>query len=199
MASEIRPPGTARIEAFSDGVIAIVITVMVLELKLPDNVYMTHSLLGIVKLATPKVLVYMLSFVVVAILLVNHHALMREAPHASSALYWWNAHLLFWISLIPFSTATMGTNPFEPSAVGFYGAILGLTAFAFTLLHRHVSRAGQRRGRASLRTRSVIFKDVLSTALYIAAIPLAYVSIYISDAIYVAISAAYFLPDFELN
>src|SRR5258706_10186747 len=103
MASEIKPPGTARIESFSHGVIAIVITVMVLELKLPDDVYATHSLLGIVELATPKILVYILSFVVIAIFLVNHHSLMREAPHATPSLYWWNAHLLFWISLIPFS------------------------------------------------------------------------------------------------
>ena len=119
MSSEYKPPSTARIEAFSDGVIAIIITVMILELRLPDDVYSTHSLLAIVQLVTPKILVYMLSFLVVAILLVNHHAVMRLEPHATTALYWWNAHLLFWLSLIPFSTSTMGANPRETSAVAF--------------------------------------------------------------------------------
>jgi uncharacterized membrane protein len=134
-----------------------------------------------------------------AIMLVNHHAVMRLAPHATTPLYWWNAHLLFWLSLIPFSTSTMGTNPLEPSAVAFYGAILGLNGFAFTMLHRYVSQRGVARGLATLRTRSVIIKDAVSTSLYLASIPLAYVSVFLSDAIFVAIAAAYFLPEFELD
>ena len=199
MSSEYKPPSTARIESFSDGVIAIIITVMILELRLPENVYATHSLLAIVQLVTPKILVYMLSFLVVAILLVNHHAVMRLEPHATTPLYWWNAHLLFWLSLIPFSTSTMGANPLEPSAVAFYGAILGMNGFAFMMLHRYVSQRGVARGLATLRTRSVILKDAVSTFLYLASIPLAYVSVFLSDAIFVAIAAAYFLPEFELD
>lgn len=195
MASEL--PTTARIESFSDAVIAIIITIMVLELKFPEDVYATHSLIGMINLATPKVLVYLLSFVTITILLVNHHALMRHAPHATAPLYWWNAHLLFWLSLIPFSTATMGTNPFEPSAVAFYGAVLGLNGFAFMMLHIYVSRRGVAGGLSSLRTRSVIMKDVVSTVLYAASIPLAYLSVFFSVAIYVALAAAYFLPEFD--
>jgi uncharacterized membrane protein len=196
MSDLIRPPSTARIESFSDGVIAIIITVMVLELKLPENVYSTHSLLGIVALASPKVLSYLLSFVVIAILLVNHHAVMRLAPHASPGLYWWNANLLFWTSLIPFATATMGQNPLEPSAVAFYGIIMGLTSLAFTLLHGYVDALAVAIGHVSKRTRLDIVKDVASTALYLAGSALAFVSVYVALVIFVALSAAYFLPSY---
>jgi len=189
-------PPTNRIEAFSDGVITIVITIMVLELKLPENIYGTHSLMGILNFVSPKVLSYMLSFVVVAILLINHHAVMRLAPHATAGLYWWNANLLFWTSLVPFATATMGSNPFEPSAVAFYGLLMCAVSIAFALLHGYAERLSISVRRTWLRNYFDIGKDVVSSALYVIGAGLAFVSVYIAFAIFVAISAAYFLPSY---
>ncbi|HEY2032228.1 MAG TPA: TMEM175 family protein [Rhizomicrobium sp.] len=189
-------PSTNRIEAFSDGVIAIVITIMVLELKLPENIYATHSLMGIIDLISPKVLSYMLSFVVVAILLVNHHAVMRLAPHATTGLYWWNANLLFWTSLVPFATATMGSNPFEPSAVAFYGLLMCAVSIAFALLHGYAERLSISVRRTRLRNYFDIGKDIVSSMLYAIGAGLAFLSVYIAFAIFVAISAAYFLPSY---
>src|SRR6185312_4281969 len=189
-------PTTARIEAFSDGVIAIIITIMVLELRLPENIYSTHSLMGIVEFISPKVLSYLLSFTVVAILLVNHHAIMRLAPHATTGLYWWNAHLLFWTSLIPFATATMGANPFEPSAVAFYGLLMCAVSVAFGLLHGYAERLSVSVRRMQLRNYFDIGKDILSSILYAVGAALAFLSVYLAIAIFVVISAAYFLPSY---
>jgi uncharacterized membrane protein len=189
------PPTTGRIEAFSDGVVAIIITIMVLELKLPDGIFATQAPLAIAASVAPKLFSYALSFVVVGIMLINHHGLMREAPYATRALYWWNAHLLFWMSLIPFATAAMGDNPHSPYAVAFYGVILAFNGFAYALLHRSTSHLCVAAGQRALRNRASVTKDLISTLLYAAAIPLAFVSVYISDALYVAISAAYFLPN----
>ena len=172
---------------------------MVLELRLPADIYSTHTLTGIVDLISPKLLSYLLSFIVVAILLVNHHSLMRVAPHASPGLYWWNANLLFWVSLIPFATATMGQNPYEPSAVAFYGVIMGVVSLAFTLLHFYVEWLAARSGAVVRKTRWTNFqigKDIASTLLYFAGAGLSWISVYIAFALFVAISAAYFVPSY---
>jgi uncharacterized membrane protein len=189
-------PTTARIEAFSDGVIAIIITIMVLELRLPENIYSTHSLMGIVEFISPKVLSYLLSFTVVAILLVNHHAIMRLAPHATTGLYWWNAHLLFWTSLIPFATATMGANPFEPSAVAFYGLLMCAVSVAFGLLHGYAERLSVSVGRWGVGL-FLVFGFVLVWWLVLGVGGgVAFLSVYLAIAIFVVISAAYFLPSY---
>src|SRR5436309_2277471 len=117
-------PGTGRIEAFSDGVIAIIITIMILELKVPAESITRENLAGVVRDLGPNLLVYALSFLIVAIMLLNHHMIMRIADRATNGLYWWNANLLFWMSLIPLATAAFGEAPTEPLAVAFYGAVL---------------------------------------------------------------------------
>jgi len=93
-----KPPGTGRIETFVDGVVAILITIMVLELKLPGEVFSQGRAAAVIAEFGPKLAVYALSFVVIAIMLLNHHMLMRAAPHATNSLYWWNANLMFWMS-----------------------------------------------------------------------------------------------------
>src|SRR5271170_2008946 len=125
--------GTGRIEAFSDGVIAVIITIMVLELRVPAD----PSMAALLRQA-PVFCSYGLSFIVVAILWVNHHHLLHAAKRADAALLWANNNLLFWMSLIPFVTAYMGQNHRSALAVAMYGAVLAITATSFTILRRYV-------------------------------------------------------------
>jgi uncharacterized membrane protein len=141
-----KPLGTGRIETFFDGVVAILITIMVLELKLPAEVFSNGRVEAVVAEFGPKIAVYALSFLVIAIMLLNHHMLMRPASRETNALYWWNANLLFWMSLIPLSTAALGDAPREPLAVAFYGAVLTANAVSFTLLHRCAACLGDADG-----------------------------------------------------
>src|ERR1700704_1829757 len=109
---------------------------MVLELRLPADLFRGGNLEEALAAFWPRLVVYGSSFLVVAILLLNHHVVLRAAPHSTTPLYWWNADLLFWMSLIPLSPAVLGNAPTEPAAVAFYGLILMSTAVSFTLLHR---------------------------------------------------------------
>ncbi|MGZ7094561.1 MAG: TMEM175 family protein, partial [Candidatus Angelobacter sp.] len=177
------PPGTGRIEGFSDGVIAILITVMVLELKLPADLFLGGDLVNILTAFWPRLIVYAMSFLVIAILLINHHMILRAAPHSTTPLYWWNINLLFWMSLIPLSTAVLGNAPLEPTAAAFYGAVLTATAVSFSLLHRCAATIGNRAGKLDRVHLLIIYKDSLFTALYASSVPLAYLSIYISMTI----------------
>src|SRR6267378_2237530 len=142
-----KPPGTGRIETFVDGVVAILITIMILELKLPAAVFSQGRIQDVLAEFGPKLAVYVLSFVVIAIMLLNHHMLMRAAPYATNTLYWWNANLLFWMSLIPLSTTVVGDAPREPLAVAFYAAVLTATAVSFTFLHRCAACLGAEDGK----------------------------------------------------
>jgi uncharacterized membrane protein len=191
-----KPPGTGRIEAFSDGVIAIIITIMVLELRLPADLFYGGHLMEVLAAFWPRLVVYGFSFLVVAILLINHHVLLRAAPHSTTALYWWNANLLFWMSLIPLSTGVLGNAPGQPAAVAFYGLVLTATALSFTLLHRCAVLIGSKTGKLDQIHLVIIKKDSFFTALYALSVPLAFVSIYISMAIFVIVPAAYFFPEF---
>ena len=191
-----KPPGTGRIETFVDGVVAILITIMILELKLPAEVFSQGRLDAVIVEFAPKLIVYALSFIILAIMLLNHHMLMRAATHATNGLYWWNANLLFWMSLVPLSTAALGDAPREPLAVAFYGAVLTANALSFTLLHRCAARVGDADGKVSDLHWAIIKKNWLFTALYAASIPLAFVSIYAAMAIFVLVPAAYFFPEF---
>lgn len=190
------PPGTGRIESFSDGVIAILITIMVLELKLPADLFAGGDLVDILTAFWPKLVVYAMSFLVIAILLINHHMILRAAPHSTTPLYWWNINLLFWMSLIPLSTAVLGNAPLEPTAAAFYGAVLTATAVSFSLLHRCAVTIGSRAGKLDRLHLLIIYKDSFFTALYACSVPLAYVSIYISLTIFLIVPAAYFFPDY---
>jgi uncharacterized membrane protein len=191
-----RPPGTGRIETFVDGVVAILITIMVLELKLPGEVFSQGRAAAMIAEFGPKLAVYALSFLVIAIMLLNHHMLMRAATHATNTLYWWNANLLFWMSLIPLSTAVLGDAPREPLAVAFYGAVLTANAVGFTFLHRCAACLSDEDGKLDNIHRVIIKKDWFFTALYAASMLLAFVSVYLSMAIFLIIPAAYFFPEF---
>ena len=132
----------------------------------------------------------------VSIMLVNHHHLMRAAPHATNALFWWNSALLFWMSLIPLTTSVLGDSPTVPLSVAFYGAVLACTAFSFTLLHRTAACLANRNGKLGDIHRKIVVKDSYFTALYCASGPLAYVSVYAALAIFFLIPCAYFFPEF---
>jgi uncharacterized membrane protein len=185
--------GTNRIEAFSDGVIAVIITIMVLELKLPRDTTLT-SLLSI----APQFLAYLLSFLVVAIMWVNHHHLLHAARHADARLLWSNNNLLFWMSLVPFVTAYMGNNHRDPRAVALYGAVLSLCGLAFAILRSAI--ASHHRDNEDLvhyhhRTQT---KNVFSVVLYAASVPLAFVDVRISFFIFAFVALSYFLPERKL-
>lgn len=191
-----KAPGTGRIEAFVDAVVAIIITIMVLELKVPGHYFADGDLADVVRELGPRLAVYALSFVVIAIMLVNHHMLMRAATRATNTLYWWNANLLFWMSLIPLSTAALGEAPFAPLAVAFYGAVLAANAVSFTFLHRTAACLGDKDGKLDDIHRAIIRKDWFFTGLYVLSVPLAYLSVYVSLAIFLMVPAAYFFPEF---
>ena len=191
-----KPPSTARIETFFDGVVAILITIMVLELKLPAEVFSEGRLEGVLAEFGPKLAIYALSFLVLAVMLVNQHMLMRAALHATNALYWWNANLLFWMSLIPLSTAAVGEAPLEPLAVAFYGAVLTANSFSFVMLHRCAACLADAEGKLSRIHTLIIRKDCFFTALYAVSVPLAFVSVFASMAIFLVAPASYFFPEF---
>ena len=184
--------GRGRLEAFSDGVIAIIVTIMVLELKAPREAT-AHALAA----QAPVFLSYALSFLVVAIMWVNHHHLLHTVRAVDAPLLWWNNALLFAMSLIPFSTAFLGENPRSPLAVGVYGSNLALAGFGFFLLRGAVARradpANQEEHRRQQR------KNLLTAGLYASAVPLAYVSVWISFGIYLLIPALYFMPERKLE
>src|SRR5215468_1297421 len=137
--------GPGRLEAFSDGVIAIIVTIMVLELKLPEHVADKGLLNGLLVPMSPKLASYAMSFLVVAIMWVNHHALMATVRHATRAILWQNNHLLFWMSLIPFATNFLGENPGLADAYAVYGFVLAASAAAFASLRWLASTQGSGR------------------------------------------------------
>jgi uncharacterized membrane protein len=184
---------TSRVEAFSDGVFAIIITIMVLELQVPREA----TLAALVKLA-PVFLSYVLSFLVVAIMWVNHHHLLYAAKRADARLLWSNNVLLFWLSLIPFATRYMGVNSTVPFAVALYGADLASCAFAFTWLRYCVNLHHLADEELSAYNRGKLRKSAYSATLYASSVPLAYVSVYLSFIIFVLIPVLYFLPERKL-
>jgi uncharacterized membrane protein len=179
----------ARLEAFSDGVIAIIITIMVLELKTPSG----HDLNSLRPLI-PVFLSSLLSFVILAIYWNNHHHLMQAAQHVNGPILWANVHLLFWLSLVPFGTAWVGESHFATWPVAVYGSVLWLAGLAYYILARAlVARHGAQSVIAIALGRD--FKGKLSVALYTAAIALAFVNPKVSVAIYAAIAIIWIIPD----
>jgi uncharacterized membrane protein len=179
--------GRGRLEAFSDGVIAIIITIMVLELKSPHD-GSANALIAL----TPVFLSYALSFLMVAIMWVNHHHLIHVVPRVDAALLWWNNHLLFWMSLVPFSTAFLGDHSSSTLAVGVYAANLSLIALAFVTLRGAVARRDPERIELHLQQRR---KNLMTLGLYLSAIPLAHVSVWLSYGVFVLVPALYFMPE----
>jgi uncharacterized membrane protein len=185
--------GTNRLEAFSDGVIAVIITIMVLELKVPRDTTLVslRSLL-------PQFLSYLLSFLIVAIMWVNHHHMLHSARRADARLLWSNNNLLFWMSLVPFVTAFMGNNHNDPRAVALYGAVLMMCSLSFALLRRAIMQHHVDNPEMFDYHRRIQFKNVYSLLLCIASIPLAFVDVRISLSIFAFIALSYFLPERKL-
>ena len=178
-----------RLEAFSDGVIAIVITIMVLELRIPEGADW-DALHPIV----PVFITYILSFVVLGIYWNNHHHLIHAADRVTGGLLWANLHLLFWLSLIPFATGWMGRNNFAALPTAVYGVVLLLAAIAYTILEKTIIAA---QGPSS-RLKEAIGSDAkgyVSLLMYIAAIPLAFTNRWLAYALYVAVVLIWFIPD----
>jgi uncharacterized membrane protein len=178
-----------RLEAFSDGVIAIIITIMVLELKVPHG----DSLSALSPLL-PVFLSYTLSFVNIGIYWNNHHHMLHVTRHISGNVLWANLHLLFWLSLVPFVTGWMGENEFAPIPTATYGAVLLMAAIAYWILLQTILRA---EGPDSLLRTAVgsDWKGKLSPILYVVAIPAAFVHEAIAGALYVAVALIWLIPD----
>jgi uncharacterized membrane protein len=181
--------GKNRLEAFSDGVLAIVITIMVLELKVPRGAS-PEALAGL----WPVFLSYVLSFVNVGIYWNNHHHLLHTVKHVSGAILWANMHLLFWLSLFPFTTGWMGENQFAPWPVAVYGVVLLMAAVSYYVLVRAIISV---HGRDSALARAVgqDWKGKIPLVAYAAAIGLAFVNPWISCALYVAVALMWLVPD----
>jgi uncharacterized membrane protein len=180
---------TSRLEAFSDGVIAIIITIMVLELRTPEG-----EDLAALRPLVPELLTYALSFVYLGIYWNNHHHMLHAAHSVNGAILWANLHLLFWLSLIPFTTGWLGESHSAPWPTALYGAVLLLSAIAYTVLQRaiiHHHGAGSKLATAVGRDA----KGKLSIVGYTAAIALAFIASWISDVIYVSIALVWLIPD----
>src|SRR6266540_5541832 len=178
-----------RLEAFSDGVIAILITIMVLELRVPHG-----TDLAALRPVLPVFLTYILSYVFLGIYWNNHHHLLQAAARISGGVLWANLHLLFWLSLVPFVTGWMGENHFAPVPTAVYGAVLLGAAMAYTILLRTIL-AHESPGSRLVEAIGNDRKGQVSLVLYIAAIPLAFVNQWISDAIYVLVALIWLVPD----
>lgn len=178
-----------RLEAFSDGVIAIIITIMVLELKVPhgDNFDALTALI-------PVFLSYVLSFIYVGIYWNNHHHMLHTCHKITGPILWANLHLLFWLSLFPFATAWMGENHYASAPSAFYGAVLLMAAIAFLTL-QHLIIASQ--GANSLLKKAVgsDFKGKLSPVLYLIAIALSFWTQWISQGLYILVALIWLVPD----
>jgi len=179
-----------RLEAFTDGVIAVIITIMVLEMKAPHSP--TWEAL---RELWPVLLSYILSFVYVGIYWNNHHHMLHATERVNGRAMWANLHLLFWVSLFPFVTAWMSENHFAAVPTALYGAVLLMAAIAWPILLRELiaCNGGEQCPLARAVGRDV--KGKLSIFLYASAIPLAFVNPWISCALYVAVAAIWFIPD----
>ena len=178
-----------RLNAFSDGVIAILITILVLELKVPHGTDWS-ALKGLV----PIFLTYVLSFVFLAIYWSNHHHMLQLTDTVTGGILWANTHLLFWLSLIPFVTAWMGENHFAPLPTALYGVVMMFAGVAYFILEQTIIRAQG----ANSKLRAAVGSDTkgkISVVLYLSAIPLAFVHQLIADAIYVAVALMWLVPD----
>ena len=178
-----------RLEAFSDGVIAIIITIMVLELKVPHETDL--AALGAL---VPTLLSYVVSFVFLGIYWSNHHHLLHAIKHVNGTVLWANLHLLFWLSLTPFVTAWIGENHLSAWPVAMYGVVMVMSGVAYFILTRSlISLHGRDSVLASAIGRD--FKGMVSVVAYLAAIPLAFVNSWISIAVYVLVAIMWLVPD----
>jgi uncharacterized membrane protein len=178
-----------RLEAFSDGVLAIIITIMVLELRAPHDAEL-EALVPLV----PVFLSYLLSFVFVAIYWNNHHHMLQAVHHVTGGVLWANMHLLFWLSLIPFVTHWMGGTHFAAMPVAAYGVVLLLAAFAYTILVRVLIAVHGKESTLAIAVGGDR-KGLISLLLYVAAIPAAFVDPRIACALYGIVAVIWLIPD----
>jgi uncharacterized membrane protein len=165
--------GTERLAAFSDGVIAIIITIMVLELKLPETASHGEVWPSFLEPLAPKLAIYALSFCIVGTMWINHHQLLAAVRRASPQLMWMNLLLLFFMSLIPLATSFLGEHPFLPRAISFYALILALSSLVFSMLRHHLGRMPEHDRKQTPFRRATLVRSFASTLLYAAAAILA--------------------------
>lgn len=181
--------GKGRLEAFSDGVIAIIITIMVLEIKVPHG-----TDLAALRPLIPIFLSYILSFIYIGIYWNNHHHLLQSVRHVNGRILWANLHLLFWLSLIPFVTGWMGENQFASIPAAVYGTVLMLNAIAYFILTRTlISHHGNDSTLAIAVGRD--FKGKVSVVIYAVAIPLAFLNSWLACILYVLVAVMWLIPD----
>jgi|ERR1051325_10829578 len=178
-----------RLEAFSDGVIAIIITIMVLELRVPIG-----ASLPALRPLIPVFLSYILSFVLVGIYWSNHHHLFQVVERVSGGVLWANLHLLFWLSLIPFATAWMGENHFAAGPVAVYGVVLVFAGTAYFILTRTLLRIHTPDSMLAVAL-GKDFKGKISIVIYLAAISLTFVRSWLAAALYVLVEIIWLVPD----
>jgi uncharacterized membrane protein len=180
---------SSRLEAFSDGVIAIIITIMVLELREPQGTGLAD-----LKPLLPIFLSYVLSFIYVGIYWNNHHHMLHSTKHVTGGILWANLHLLFWLSLFPFVTAWVDENHLAATPTAVYGFVLLMAAIAYYILQRAIIKL---QGTDSLLAAAIgkDWKGKVSPALYLIAIPLAFVSPWISTGLYVFVALLWLIPD----
>ncbi len=178
-----------RLEAFSDGVLAIIITIMVLELKVPHGAEL-ESLSPLL----PVFLSYILSFIYIGIYWNNHHHMLQATKHINGAILWANLHLLFWLSLVPFSTAWMGENHFAPLPTAVYGIILLGAGVAYFVLQNLIIKE---EGENSQLKKAIgnDFKGKISPIIYIVAVVLAFINQWIADVLYILVALMWLIPD----
>lgn len=196
---------TRRVESFSDNVIAIIITIMVFEIRLPEiTEHLTHwDVWTHLQPLLPHFIAYLISFIVLGIMWVNHHHMFHMVQTVDEKLLWLNLHQLFWMSLIPFPTAMLGENPFLPEACLMYGAVMLMNAIAFralwlyvdkyklmytennTMLNKEIDEVNKR----------VRVKNLAAIAAYLISIPLAYISVYLSYICFLVLPSMFFIPD----
>jgi uncharacterized membrane protein len=183
--------GKGRLEAFSDGVIAIIITIMVLELKVEHDDGADFAAL---KHVLSEFLSYVLSFIYVGIYWNNHHHMFQAVERTNGAILWANLHLLFWLSLVPFTTAWMGSNPCAPLPTALYGLTLLMAAMAYLVLQRAIIRE---HGPDSLLAKAMgrDVKGKISAMMYVVAVGLAFVNSWISYVLYALVALIWLVPD----
>jgi len=178
-----------RLEAFSDGVLAIIITIMVLELKVPQG-----AQFAVLRPLAPVFASYVLSFIYVGIYWNNHHHLFQTTRHVSASILWANLNLLFWLSLFPFASAWMGANGVAPVPTAAYGVVLLLAGIAYYILQTAIIN---QEGHQSLLAQAIgrDWKGKLSPFIYLSAVPLAFVHPWISNALYAFVAFLWLVPD----
>ena len=178
-----------RLEAFSDGVIAIIITIMVLELRVPIG-----ASFSALRPLTPVFFSYVLSFIFIGIYWNNHHHLLQVVQHVNGRVLWANLHLLFWLSLTPFVTAWMGENHFAESPVALYGMVLLCSAIAYFILTRALLSIHARDSLLAIAL-GADFKGKISVVIYVVAIPLAFIKWWLAYGLYVLVAVIWLVPD----